>query len=141
MWIIPITGTPTLYIVWIIPIPGTPTLHIDANKSGKAGYKLENFSKVDQSPYSVPKSELYIILMALRNFKEPLNIVTDLQYAERAVLRIETTDFIPDDRELTLLFIQLQDSIRNRNHPICNHMGSHLIPCGLPSLLAQVMQN
>ena len=44
--------------------------------------------------------------MVLRDFKEPLHIVTDLQYAERVVLHIETIEFIPDDSELTLLFIQ-----------------------------------
>ena len=43
--------------------------------------------------------------MVLRDFKEPLNIVTDLQYAERVVLHIETTEFIPAGTELTLLFI------------------------------------
>ena len=42
--------------------------------------------------------------MVLRNFKEPLNIVTDLQYAETVVLHIETTEFTPDDTELTSLF-------------------------------------
>ena len=38
--------------------------------------------------------------MVLRIFKEPLNIVTDLQYAERVILHIETAEFIPDDTEL-----------------------------------------
>ena len=32
---------------------------------------------------------------------------TDSQYAERVVLRIETADFIPDNSELMLLFVQL----------------------------------
>ena len=52
------------------------------------------------------------------DFKESLNIVTDFQYAERVVLHIEIAEFIPDDTELTLLFIQVQDIIRNRLHPI-----------------------
>ena len=43
----------------------------------------------------------------LRDFKEPLNIITDSQYVERVVLHIETTKFIPDDAELTSLFIQV----------------------------------
>ncbi|KAL6088337.1 hypothetical protein STEG23_010771, partial [Scotinomys teguina] len=69
------------------------------------------------------------------DFSEPLNIVTDSQYAERVVLHIETAEFIPDESELTSLFIQLQDIIRNRKHPlyivhICSHMG-------LPGPLAQ----
>ena len=45
--------------------------------------------------------------MVLREFKEPLNIVTDLQYAERVVLHIETAGHTPDDTELTFLFIQV----------------------------------
>ena len=74
---------------------------------------------MDQSPYdSVQKAELYAILMVLRDFKEPLNIVTDLQYAESVILHIETAEFIPDDTELTLLFIQVQDMIRNRLCPM-----------------------
>ncbi|KAL6086315.1 hypothetical protein STEG23_009723 [Scotinomys teguina] len=38
---------------------------------------------------------------------EPFNVVTDSQYAERVVLHVETAEFIPDDSELTVLFIQL----------------------------------
>lgn len=52
--------------------------------------------------------------MALYDFPESLNIGTDFQYAERVVLHIETAKLIPDDSELTSLFIQLQ-LIRNRN--------------------------
>ena len=63
---------------------------------------------MNQSPYySAQKSELYVILMVLMDFTESVNIVTDLQYAERVVLHIEITEFIPDDTKLTLLFIQL----------------------------------
>ena len=51
-------------------------------------------------------------------FKEPLNIVTNLQYAERVALHIEAAEFIPDDTELTSLFTQVQDIIRNRFCPI-----------------------
>ena len=46
-------------------------------------------------------AELYAILMVLRDFKEPLNIVTDSQYAERIILHIETAEFVSDDTELT----------------------------------------
>ena len=49
--------------------------------------------------------------MVLKDFKEPLNIVTDLQYTERVVLHIETTKFIPADTQLTSLFSQVQDII------------------------------
>ena len=73
--------------------------------------------------------------MVLRDFKEPLNIVTDSQHAERVVLNIETTEFIPDDTKLALLCIQLQDTIRNRNHPI--YIAHILFHMGLPGSLAQ----
>ena len=73
--------------------------------------------------------------MVLRDFKEPFNIVTDSQYTERVVLHIETAEFIPDDPELTLLFIQVQDIIRNRLCPIyIIHIQSHM---GLPGPVAQ----
>ncbi|KAL6085603.1 hypothetical protein STEG23_025074 [Scotinomys teguina] len=69
------------------------------------------------------------------DFSEPLNIVTDSQYTERVVLHIETAEFIPDESELTSLFIQLQDIIRNRKHPLyITHIRSHT---GLPGPLAQ----
>ncbi|KAL6089366.1 hypothetical protein STEG23_023291, partial [Scotinomys teguina] len=127
----------TSRIVRETPISGVRTFYTDANKQGKAGYKSEDLSKVVQSPYnSVQKSELYAILLVLMDFSEPLNIVTDSQYAERVVLHIETAEFIPDESELTSLFIQLQDIIRNRKHPLyITHIRSHT---GLPGPLAQV---
>ena len=74
--------------------------------------------------------------MVLRNFKAPLNIVSDLQYVERVVLYIETTQFIPEDTELTSLFIQFQDIVRNRLCPTYKtHIHSHI---GLPGLLARI---
>ncbi|KAL6086199.1 hypothetical protein STEG23_010845 [Scotinomys teguina] len=121
-WILP-------RIVRETPISGVRTFYTDANKQGKAGYKSEDLSKVVQSPYnSVQKSELYAILLVLMDFSEPLNIVTDSQYAERVVLHIETAEFIPDESELTSLFIQLQDIIRNRKHPLyITHIRSHTV--------------
>ena len=50
-WILP-------RIVRDAPITGARTFYTDANKSGKAGYKSEELSKVEQSPYSsVQKAE------------------------------------------------------------------------------------
>ena len=73
--------------------------------------------------------------MVLRDFKEPLIIVTDSQYAVRVVLHIETAEFILDDTELASLFIQVQDINRNR---LCfiyiAHIRSHM---GLPGTLEQ----
>ena len=56
--------------------------------------------------------------MVQRDFKNPLNEVTDSQYAERVILHIETAEFISDDTELTSLFIHVQDMIRNRLFPM-----------------------
>ena len=68
-WILP-------HIVQDTPITGAHTFYTDANKAGKAGYKSEDLSKVEQKPYnSVRKAKLYAILMVLRDFKEPLNIL------------------------------------------------------------------
>ena len=67
-----------LQIVHDVPITGARTLYTDTNKSGKAGYKSQELSKVEQRPSnSVQKTELYAILMVLRDFKEPLIIATD----------------------------------------------------------------
>ena len=103
---------------------------------GKAGYKLDKLTKVTQSPYnSVQKAELYAIIMVLLDFTEPLNIITDSQYAEGIVLHSETDDIIPDNTDLTLLFIQLQGIIRDRIYPLyITHIKAHT---GLPGPLAQ----
>ena len=57
--------------------------------------------------------------MVLRDFKEPLNILTDSQYAEKDDLHIETAEFKPNVMKFTSLFIQVEDIIRNRLCPIC----------------------
>lgn len=54
---------------------------------------------------SVQKSQLYAIIIVPIDFIEPLRIVTDSQYTESVVLHIKINEFIPDDLELTLLFI------------------------------------
>jgi hypothetical protein len=79
---------------------------------------IRKISKVAQRPYdSVKKNiELDAILMVSSDFPKSLNVVTDLQYAERTVFHVETAERIVDDSELTLLFIQLQQMIKNRNH-------------------------
>lgn len=46
------------------------------------------------------------------DFPDPLNIVTDSQYAKRIILHIKTSELIPNDSKLTLLFIQLKEIIR-----------------------------
>ena len=54
---------------------------------------------------------------------------------ESIILHIETFELIPDDSKLTSVFIQQQQVIRNRNHPLyITHIRSHM---GLPGPLAQ----
>ena len=69
IWLIKRTNWILPHNVWDIPITEALTFYTQANKLGKAGYKSENLSKVEQSPYnSVQRSELFAILMVLRNF-------------------------------------------------------------------------
>ncbi|KAL6032385.1 hypothetical protein STEG23_008139, partial [Scotinomys teguina] len=96
----------------------------------------------DLTPYGshewkslVQNSQHFCLSLPKAETIEPLNIVTDSQYAERVVLHIDTAEFIPDESELTSLFIQLQDIIRNRKHPLyITHIRSHT---GLPGPLVQ----
>ncbi|KAL6084670.1 hypothetical protein STEG23_027609 [Scotinomys teguina] len=70
-----------------------------------------------------------------KKLKTYIEKICDLIHKERVVLHIETAEFIPDNTELTSLFIQLQEIIRNREHPIyITHIRSHT---GLPGPLAQ----
>ena len=60
-----------------------------------------------------------------------LNIVTVTQYAERVMLHIEIAEFVPDNTELTSLFLQLLETIRKSIIPIyITHIISHI---GLPT--------
>ena len=70
--------------------------------------------------------------MVLRDFKEPLY---NSQYAKRVVGHTETAEFIPDDTELTSLFIQVHDIIRNKLCLI--HIMHILSHTGLLGSLAQ----
>ena len=70
----------------------------------------------------------------LSDSQESLNIVTDSQYAERVVFPIQTVDLIQDESELTSLFFQLPQLIRNRSSLYKSLIRSHT---GLPGPLAQ----
>ena len=64
--------------------------------------------------------------MVFMDFTEPLNVITDSQYVKGVVSHIETADFILDDTDLALLFIQLQNIIRDRIHPLyITHIRAH----------------
>lgn len=60
------------------------------------------------------KSQNYILIVLLE-FLEPFYILTDSQYVDKVVLNIETAELFPDDSESALLFIKLQEIIRNKN--------------------------
>jgi hypothetical protein len=94
---------------------------------GMADYKSDKISNMLKSPYiSVQKSELHAIFMVLLDYPKSLNIITDSLYAKRVILYIQIAEFVPDNSELTLLFIQLQMDIRSRNHPLyITHIPSH----------------
>ncbi|KAL6065033.1 hypothetical protein STEG23_028902 [Scotinomys teguina] len=98
----------------------------------KGKLRLRQLAGIDPAEIVVPLTKEEIEKLWA---EKPLNIVTDSQYAERVVLHIETVEFIPDESELTSLFIQLQDIIRSRKHPLyITHIRSHT---GLPGPLAQ----
>ena len=100
-WILPC-------IVRRAPISGAVTFYTGANKSEMSVSKAGTNSKVVQSPHdSDQNSELYAILMVLLDFKEPLNIITDSQYAKRVVLLIETVN----------LFLMIQNYL----YYLCNY--------------------
>jgi hypothetical protein len=65
-------------------------------------------------------------------FPESLKIINDSKYAERVVLHIEIAEFIPDNSELILLFIQVQQAIINRDYPL--YITHILSQTGLPVL-------
>ena len=43
--------------------------------------------------------------MVLMDFTEPLNIITDSQYAEKVMLHIEKAEFVPDNTEFSVFSI------------------------------------
>lgn len=59
-----------------------------------AGYKSDQMSKVVQSLYSSVKKNHSSIEFLRWDFPEPLNIITDSQFAERVVLHIKIAEFI-----------------------------------------------
>ena len=88
---------------------------------------------------SIQTSELSAILVVLFDYPELLKIITDYWYAERVVLYIEIAEFVSDNTLLTILFIDFQETIRNKNHLLyVTHIWSHT---GLPNLLCkQIMK-
>lgn len=97
-WILPRTVKRT-------PIPEALTFYMDANQMEMAGYKSDKRSKVVRSLYtSIHELELYAILRVLLDSLESINKI------------IETAELEPDNSELTMLCIQLQEVIRSRNY-------------------------
>lgn len=104
-WILP-------HIVWQTLISGILTFYTDANKSEKAGYKSENLSKMELSPYnSVQKSELYAIFMVLMDFMEPQHSYWFV-ICRKSCFSYWNCWIYTRWYRLTLSFIQLQEVIR-----------------------------
>lgn len=105
---------------------------------GMADSKSDKINKVLKSMYiSVQTSIIrnpYGIIIA-NQYPESLNIITDSSCAESIVFYTETAEFVPRKSALTLLFIQLQQAITSRNHPLYI---THIRPyTALPDPLAQ----
>lgn len=67
------------------------------------------------------------VLIVLKIFTEPLNIVSDSAYVVHTVQNIETASLSYNSNpSLQLLFNQLQQVVRNRHHPFfITHIHSH----------------
>lgn len=67
------------------------------NQESQVAGQKKNSKMVPSLYSSVPKLELYAILMTLLDFPDSLNIVMDSQYAERVILHIEASECIQDN--------------------------------------------
>lgn len=67
------------------------------------------------------------VLTALQTYSEPLNIVFDLAYVVHTVQNIETASLsFNSNQSLQILFHQLQQVVRNHQHPFfITHIRAH----------------
>ena len=103
-----------------------------------AGYIfLYNISKVMQSPNASVKTPELVIWHS-NGFIRPYWISSYNHWFsiyKRSLLHIETAEVNPDNSELTLLLMQLQQAIQDRNYSLyTTHIGSHT---GLSRTLAK----
>lgn len=76
---------------------------------------------------STQEAKLVAVLTALKNFSGPLNIVSDSAYVVHTVQNIETAPLSHNPNlSLQILFTQLQQVVRNRQHPFfIAHIRAH----------------
>ena len=125
----------------LTPVDGITVFTDGSGKTGKAVIVWENKigqweSDVQQVRGSPQVVELHVIVRVFEKWDEPLNIITDSQYVEGVVQRLEGAWLKSIDHEdLYLLFRQLQHLINNRKHPYhIMHIRSHT---QLPSPIAE----
>lgn len=111
-----------------IPISQGKTAFTDGSSNGKAAIVSEVNQQVIQTNWtSAQRAELVAVLTALREHHEPLNIVSDSAYVVHTVQNIETAllSYNPNP-SLQFLFDQLQQIVRNRQHPFfITHIRTH----------------
>lgn len=111
-----------------IPISQGKTVFTDGSSNGKAAIVSEvNQQVIQTNCISAQRAELVAVLTALREHHEPLNIVSDSAYVVHTVQNIETAllsyNLNPSQQ---FLFDQLQQIVRNRQHPFfITHIRAH----------------
>lgn len=92
--------------------------------------------KIWQSKYpSIQQAELEAIYTVLLDIKEPVNIVSDSQYAVKVTSVIKTVTIPNSNLPIIQLFNQLPNAIFYRNNPFyITHIRSH---SQLPGALAE----
>lgn len=111
-----------------VPISQGRTVFTDGSSNGKAAIVSEVDQQVIQTNCtSAQKAELVAVLTALRECGEPLNIVSDSAYVVHTVQNIETALLSNNSNpSLQFLFNQLQQVVRNRQHPFfITHIRAH----------------
>lgn len=96
---------------------GANVIFTDGSSNHKAGYTGAYTCVIDIPGLSAQQAELKAIAHALQNIQEPINILSDSQYAVQVTHLIETALIklnLPDS--LYVLFNVLQTTIRNWHH-------------------------
>lgn len=110
------------------PIPQGITVFTDGSNNGKAAIVSEKECQlIHTNCNSAQKAELVAVLTALQTYSEPLNIVSDSAYVVHMAQNIETASLsINSNQSLQILFSQLQQVVRNRQHPFfITHIRAH----------------
>lgn len=110
------------------PIPQGATVFTDSSSNSKAAVVSNKGQQlICTNCTSAQKDELVAVLTALKNFSGPLSIVSDSAYVVHSVENIETASLSHNTNlSLQILFTQLQQVVRNRQHPfLITHICAH----------------